>query len=490
MRARTVLSLTGVSLLLVVFAALAVLTWITRESAQITREQTASQDAARAIASLLMLTQEYTLYGNARPAQQWRVRHAELVSALQDHAAQGLGSSTEVRKLKEQAVALGDFFVRFEEANQAPPGEASNKRKALLQERFLVEMQELVELRYTWARAVIAKDAAQQTLLSTMLAIAGVVILLLSGLTWMVVHRQLLQPLRKLEVATRRGSPGSFEEQVAFNRANEIGDACRAVDAMAVRLLEAQAQLKRSNEDLERFAYVASHDLQEPLRMVTSYGQLLMRRHQADLPEDAKEFVAFMVDGGQRAQELVRDLLSLARLEQRAKPFEYVSLNQVLDTCLKTLSPQIQVSQAQVTHGELPHVHGDFGQLVQLLTNLVGNALKFSGPNRPRVHVSATQVPEGWQLSVKDEGIGIDPKFFDRIFVMFQRLHSRAEHPGTGIGLAICKRVVERHGGRIWVQSAPGQGAEFFVLLPYSANNPSEIRLQVSGAPVVENAQS
>jgi light-regulated signal transduction histidine kinase (bacteriophytochrome) len=232
------------------------------------------------------------------------------------------------------------------------------------------------------------------------------------------------------------------------------------------RLAAKSHELQRSNEDLERFAYVASHDLQEPLRMVTSYGQLLTRRHLADLKPEAQEFVAYMVDGGQRAQALIRDLLSLARLDSQAKPWTPVALEALLAQALQPLRLRVQETGAKITHDPLPTVVGDAGQLGQLMANLVGNALKFCGKAAPVVHIGALREGSGWRISVRDAGIGIEPRYFDRIFQMFQRLHLRTEYEGTGIGLAICKKVVERHGGHIGVQSTPGQGATFFFTLP------------------------
>ncbi len=226
------------------------------------------------------------------------------------------------------------------------------------------------------------------------------------------------------------------------------------------------AELKRSNQELERLAYITSHDLQEPLRMVTSYGQLLTRRHRADLKPEAQEFVAYMVEGGQRAQSLIRDLLSLARLDSRAEIWAPVSLEAVLQDCLRPLALRIRETGAQLTHDPLPTVVGDVRQLGQLMTNLLGNALKFRGEEAVRVHVAAAREGTGWRISVRDNGIGIEPCFFDRIFEMFQRLHLRTAYEGTGIGLAICKKVVERHGGHIGVTSAPGQGSCFFFTLP------------------------
>lgn len=227
--------------------------------------------------------------------------------------------------------------------------------------------------------------------------------------------------------------------------------------------------LARSNEDLERFAYVASHDLQEPLRMVTSYGQLLERRHADELSAEGKEFLHFMVDGGQRAQALIRDLLALARLDSEGRAAAPVPLEHVLVDVLRPLHLKLQETGARVTHDALPTVNADAVQMRQLLGNLIGNALKFKGSRAVEVHVSALREPEGWRISVRDNGIGIEPKYFDRIFVMFQRLHLRTEYEGTGIGLALCKRIVDRHGGRIGVASTPGEGTTFWFTLPDAA---------------------
>ncbi len=233
-----------------------------------------------------------------------------------------------------------------------------------------------------------------------------------------------------------------------------------------IELARQRAALASSNEDLERFAYVASHDLQEPLRMVTSYGQLLMRRHAEQLNPEAQEFLAFMVDGGQRAQALIRDLLSLARLDNAAAPRTDVPLDEVLAHALHELRERIAQSAARVSAEPLPTVRGDRSQLRQLFINLLSNALKFHGAEPCEVRLSAQTEGRFWRIEVQDNGIGIEAKFFERIFVMFQRLHLRSAHEGTGIGLAICKRVVQRHGGQIGVRSTPGEGSCFFFTLP------------------------
>jgi PAS domain S-box-containing protein len=226
------------------------------------------------------------------------------------------------------------------------------------------------------------------------------------------------------------------------------------------------ADLKRSNEELQQFAYVASHDLQEPLRAVASFTQLLSERYKGRLDKNADEFIAFAVDGAHRMQALINDLLSYSRLETRGKPPEPTDSHDALGQALANLGTAIRESGTLVTNDDLPLVKADEGQLVQLFQNLVGNAIKFRGQEPPRVHVSALPRGGEWLFTVRDNGIGIAKEYHERIFSIFQRLHSREEYPGTGIGLALCKRIVERHGGTIRVESEPDSGSNFFFTLP------------------------
>ncbi len=233
--------------------------------------------------------------------------------------------------------------------------------------------------------------------------------------------------------------------------------------------LQRQAvELSRSNTELEQFAYVASHDLQEPLRMVSSYTQLLAKRYKNKLDCDADEFIGFAVDGAMRMQNLISDLLSYSRVGTRGGEFEPLDCEELLAQVLSDFRIRLEETEAQVTHDPLPTVMADARQLQQVFQNLISNALKFSEGKPPVVHIGVEEESDQWRFFVRDEGIGIDLQYADRIFIIFQRLHGVGDYPGTGIGLAICKKIIDRHGGRIWVKSSPGEGSSFYFTLPKS----------------------
>ena len=228
----------------------------------------------------------------------------------------------------------------------------------------------------------------------------------------------------------------------------------------------AHEELKRSNAELEQFAYVASHDLQEPLRMVASYTQLLGRRYEGKLDKDAHEFMSYIVDGATRMKQLIEDLLAYSRVGTKGQDFKPVALEAPLRRALFNLRAGIEEAGAAVTYDPLPTVQGDEVQLGQLLQNLIANSLKFRSNSVPRIHIAVSEKNSEVEIEVRDNGIGIEPQYYERIFMVFQRLFNKGEYPGTGIGLAICKKVVERHGGRIWVESRPGDGTSFYFTLP------------------------
>ena len=253
---------------------------------------------------------------------------------------------------------------------------------------------------------------------------------------------------------------GKFLGVCGSNR--DITSQKRAEEALKIK----SEELLRSNAELEQFAYVASHDLQTPLRAISGYIKLLSDRYEGKLDSDAQHFIQRTIDNVARMQRLINDLLTYSRLTTRAHPFEPTDCNAVLNEVIEMMLPLVEESRGVITHGTLPTVMGDGGQLAQLFQNLIGNALKFHDTEPPRVHMDAQRLDKDWLFSVKDNGIGIDPQYSERIFLIFQRLHTIDTYPGTGIGLAICKKIAERHGGRIWVESNVEKGSTFKFTIP------------------------
>ncbi|MBD2165812.1 PAS domain-containing protein [Calothrix membranacea FACHB-236] len=278
----------------------------------------------------------------------------------------------------------------------------------------------------------------------------------------------------------------SHELDLLQQLANQIGIALWQAQLLEQETRQRQ-ELTRSNTELEQFAYIASHDLQEPLRMVTSYLQLLERRYKSQLDARADEFISYAVDGAQRMQTLINDLLNYSRVSTRGQPFKLVDCNAVVEKAIANLEVAIKESNARITCDPLPQIMADTTQLAQVFQNLIANAIKFHREEPPHIHIqairntieAATENPHltlagnEWLFSVRDNGIGVESQYAERIFVIFQRLHSRSKYPGTGIGLAICKKIIERHGGQIWMESKPGEGSIFYFTIPDQAGKQS-----------------
>jgi signal transduction histidine kinase len=348
-----------------------------------------------------------------------------------------------------------------------------------------------------WEIMIITPSKTALALINTLTRHAGLytgLIIVLAAFAGIFLVVGITRPLRKLMLGTDEIGRGNLDYQMDIRSKDEIGDLAHAFSRMSQDLKQtlvsrnelarevverkkaeeelkaALTELKRSNEELQRFAYVASHDLQEPLRMVASFVQLLEKRYRDKLDQDANEFINFAVEGTRRMQNLINDLLTYSRVGSRVKAFQPVNLEEVLGIALNNLKVAVAESRAEVSHDPLPTVQADEGQITQVLQNLLSNAIKFRRDEPPRVHISAKQEKDEWIISVADTGIGIESQYFERIFVIFQRLHGQ-EYPGTGAGLSIAKRIVERHGGRIWIESQPGHGSTFYFSLPLKERN-------------------
>jgi signal transduction histidine kinase len=328
--------------------------------------------------------------------------------------------------------------------------------------------------------------------LLVVVSVLGLAMAVLGVHVWRLLRREISVPLARLTQEVRAASTGDHEHEIPAVGAGEVASlsqdvermrrelvaqvedaraAHQEVEAAHARLRQQAAELERSNRDLEQFAYVASHDLQEPLRKVASFTQLLQKRYGDQLDDRADQYIAFAVDGAHRMQRLIQDLLSFSRVGRSGRQPGPVPLEDVLAGVLHDLSERVAERGAVITHDPLPVVTGDRGLLSMLLANVVGNALKFAHPERPpEVHLTAVRTqgrsgPE-WELSCADNGIGIDPQYAERVFVIFQRLHPKEVYTGTGIGLALVKRVVEHHGGRVWVVPSTGPGTTVRWTLP------------------------
>ncbi len=458
---------------------------------------------------LSILRSDYLLYGEARARDQWLAKQVSTKKTLDTMTLPATGETRDLNRLRGFVNDIRSITARLVRLQ-----EAQGLTTAIETSSPAVKS-EVADLLQTNARissvleTVTATTAARVTALENRSTwLIGIFVVLASGMVvafGITVFRSALKPVAELQVGVSRIGAGDLDYTVPENAQNEVGDLARSFNEMAAELKRSygelehevdvrkkteadlrehrarleelvrdrtrdlevtMAELSRSNAELEQFAYVASHDLQEPLRMVSSYVQLLEKKYRDQMGDEADEFIEFAVDGARRMQELINDLLDYSRVGRFGKPFETVDMNDVLATALANLGVAIDTHQATVTHGDLPVVRGDRVQLVQVFQNLISNAIKFRGPEAPRVEVKGRREGDEWIFSVVDNGVGFDQSYSERIFQIFQRLQSRAESEGTGIGLAIASRIVQRHGGRIWAESEVGKGSVFYFSIP------------------------
>jgi signal transduction histidine kinase len=449
------------------------------------RLATAYVDQESAVRGYLLTRQEPFL----EPYEEGKREEADSLAALRQHLADYPDLLTAV----DAVAAAGerwrsDFAVPVQqvaEGGQTRPDEATGKALFDAVRTTVEELNRRLEAERTEARDNV-NNALQR--LEILFALAMLAICLAGLLIWQNLRRTVLTPLDSLAGEARAVADGDFRRRVEVTGPAEIEALARDVEEMRRRIvaayeesetardeLRAQADLlavqaddlRRSNDELEQFAYVASHDLQEPLRKVASFCQMLERRYKGQLDERADQYIEFAVDGAKRMQLLINDLLAFSRVGRTSAGMTEVDCNTIARRAADTLATAALEADADIVLGDLPVVHGDETLLTQLLQNLLGNAMKFRSPDRKcRVELTAEREGDDWHFRCADNGIGIEPQYAERIFVIFQRLHSKDQYAGTGIGLSLCKKIVEYHGGRIWLDTGRVDGSTVHWTLP------------------------
>ena len=399
-----------------------------------------------------------------------------------------------------EAAPAGQMACRMELLGTAPP---SAEGDALYDSARTAVAQYLAELGAQRDAIMATRAVWEQLLLGAVVALVLVVVLM-GTMMWLALETWVIRPLTTLTAGVRVVSSGVLGREIRPVGAGEVALLAMHVETMrrelvhqveeirlshqevenAHGLLSEQArELERSNRDLEQFAYVASHDLQEPLRKVASFTQLLQKRYGGSLDERADQYIEFAVDGAKRMQRLIQDLLSFSRVGRTGVPREDVELEAVLAGALSELSERVAETDAEIVHDPMPVVHGERALLQQLFVNLVGNSLKFRDPERaPKIRIEVRSMRAHWEISVVDNGIGIDAQYAERVFIIFQRLHPRDQYAGTGIGLSLVKRIVEYHKGRIWIEPAAGGGTIVRFTLARRQGQPGGGRLSTERA--------
>ncbi|MBI5249804.1 MAG: HAMP domain-containing protein [Desulfomonile tiedjei] len=436
---------------------------------------TVNSELVRIAFRLRILTEEYLDSGHERPFVQWKNQYDLLKQTLARAELIQPEEQEIIQSLAEDSKKIGLLFSKL-----ASPSLDSPAVKDKLQGMLTRRLSSLVDDSSQLNRATQQTLAGEQRVLHIMTG-SGVGLLVLMVFSYIYfMTTSVLRPLARVLRGVQLLSAGDFNHRIHFEHSDEFGTLADTFNRMTERLRESYDSLKneiaeraraeqdliRSNVDLEQFAYVASHDLQEPLRNVAGSLQLLEKKYKDKLDADAHRYIQYAVEGAVRMNALIQDLLTFSRVGTRGKPPQPTDCAQILDQALKNLKTRISQAAATITHGPLPTIFSDDTQLLQVFQNLIANAIKFRSDKPPKVHVSAIKDDHGWIFSVEDNGIGIESRHLDRIFEIFQRLHKQTEYDGTGIGLAITKKIVERHRGRIWVESEVGVGTTFHFKIP------------------------
>ena len=445
----------------------------------------------RGVFELSLITDYYIRHPEERPKTQWQHKQASLLQLLQERRYQQ-AEKVRLELINQSLSDLGALFDKLTETyvSGRPDETIARQKREQLADLIIMRSRAIAE---TTAQMATESRAAMAAVIRRIAVAFPVLSLLVLAITvWSAtrIRQSIAGPIEQLRQGAALIGTGHLDYRIGLASADEFGQLAGEFDQMAQRLQTITAsrdelsqevaerqraeaaltkrteELARSNKDLEQFAYVASHDLQEPLRAVAGCVQLLQKRYQGQLDERADEFIAHAVEGTQRMRQLIDDLLAFSRVSTRGEPLQPMDSGVALAAALANLTVAVHESGAVITHDPLPTVTADPTQLTLLLQNLISNAIKFRREGSPHIHVGAQRQGYHWVLSVRDNGIGIEPQYFERIFGIFQRLHTRSEYAGTGMGLAICKKIVERHGGHLWVESVPGAGCTFYGSLP------------------------
>lgn len=473
--------------------------WISRN---ITKSEI-SRDIIKGVFELNVLRGDYQIYPGKRVYEQWQSRYHTLLSILEraDRFFTGQTEKEDLAEARFHIERMNDFFERLREPHEA-------EISASLQGQLLQQSHESVTLVMGLSRKVNHQKniSLQIAVLLAVLFLFNALLIIVWGYFWMI--RYVIRPVRGLHEGVMKIASGNLKHRVGVVGEDEISDLSRTFDHMTDRLVrtnelltteldarrEAETKLREFNEDLEQrvhertgelerlnqelahsnqemeqFLYVSSHDLQEPLRTISNYSDLFVMNYKEKVDPQGQEFLRHMQEGSLRAIELIRELLLYARIGIQDRERKLINLEGPLQKALENLKTAIEESGAVITYDHLPELAVDETEIVQLFQNLISNAVKYRSTEQPRIHISAARRDTHWIVSVKDNGIGIDPRYKEYVFMIFKRLHSRTEYPGTGIGLAICKKIIQNHGGGIWVESEPGRGSVFCFSLPGAA---------------------